>query len=395
MTFAVDRDRLRTLCAHAGAPHDRERNEPFVPPIVQASLYQLGTTENAAALFSGEKAGFTYSRFGNPTAEKLAEVLAALEGGSQARVTSSGNAATMAALTMALRGGGDRIVAPPGLYGGTLELLRLFEARFGVPIEIADPAQTANWEAAIAKATVVFVETPTNPLLRIIPLAETAAAAHKAGATLIVDNTVATPYNQLPLQLGADFVIHSLSKYLNGHSDVVGGAVISREPFTRAQRDIHKNLGGTVNGFDAWLVLRGLRTFPLRMDAHNRNAQTVAEWLARHPAVSRVHYPGLPDHPGHALAVRQMAGFSGLLSFELAGGLEAARKLIDHLQRIAHAVSLGGVESSITAPAATSHRGIPAEERRAAGLADGLVRLSVGVEAVADLLADLDQALGQ
>ena len=231
--------------------------------------------------------------------------------------------------------------------------------------------------------------------MRLIDIRETVARAQAGGAPVIVDNTVATPFNQRPFDFGADWIIHSTSKYLNGHSDMIGGCLVSRKKLSVMQRTIHKNLGGTVNALDAWLVLRGLRTFALRMEAHNHNGQAVAEWLSRRSEVSRVHYPGLSTHPQNALFQRQMKHGGALLSFELAGGQAAACRFLDRLKLILHAVSLGGMESLATRPAMSSHRGMTAEARRRAGISDSLIRLSVGVEAIEDLLADLDQAIGR
>ncbi len=386
---------VETLCAHAGALSRERRggNAPYIVPITQTTLFELGSSEEAEALFSGREPGFTYTRFGNPTVQHLASVIADLEGGAEAFVTASGNAASACALTAALRGADDCIVSHPDLYGGTLELLRVFSERYRVPVAIVDPMNCDAWRAAIARASVVFVETPSNPLLRLIDLEETAELSRTAGAQMIVDNTIATPFNQRPFQLGADWVVHSVSKYLNGHSDVIGGCLVSRDRVGAEQRAVHKNLGGTVNALDAWLMLRGLRTFAMRMEAHNRNGAAVAAWLSQHPAVSKVYYPGLPDHPQSHLFEKQMRGGGGLLSFELAAGKAAAERFLDRLELVVHAVSLGGMESLATRPSATSHRGLTPEARQAAGVADSLIRLSVGVEAIDDVLADLEQAL--
>lgn len=377
---------LATLCAHAGAR--RDRGAPFVPPIAQSTLFHLGTADEADRLFSGKDAGYSYTRFGNPTVDALGAALASLEGGGEALVTSSGNAATLAALVMALPGPGAKIVVPADTYGGTLEIMRVLAQKFGA--DVARVGAGDDWLAAVAGAAVVYAETPTNPLLRLVDLQATVAAAHAAGAKVVIDNTVATPANQRPLDFGADFVVHSLSKYLNGHSDMIGGCVVARERFSVDERSVHKNLGGTVNAMDAWLMLRGLRTFALRMEAHNRNGAAVAAWLANHPAVAQVHYPGLV---ADAIFERQMSAGGALLSFELRGGKPAAQAFLDKLQLVVHAVSLGGMESLATLPAATSHRGMSAAEREAAGVTDGLVRLSVGVEHLDDLIADLAQAL--
>lgn len=389
------RDRFLTRCVHASshsAKSDR-CNIPYIAPIEQTTLFELGDSADAEALFSGQKAGYTYTRFGNPTVDQLAEFISQMEGGTSGLITASGNAATLCALTAALRGKDDLIVSHPDVYGGTQELLRLFSERYHVPVVMANPQKLEEWKSAIARASVVYIETPSNPLLRLIDLEEMAQIGHAAGAHLIVDNTVATPYNQQPFLFGADWVVHSLSKYLNGHSDMIGGCLISREPLKPEHRGVHKNLGGTVNALDAWLVLRGLRTFALRMAAHNSNGMAVATWLVKHPSVTKVYYPGLPDHQQSALFQKQMSGGGGLLSFELAGGEVAAKRFLDKLQLIIHAVSLGGMESLATRPAATSHRGMSPQSRQSAGVSDGLIRLSVGVETLDDLLEDLSHAL--
>lgn len=383
---------FQTFCAHAGA--DTETfNAPFVPPIVQSTVFRLGTTADAENLFAGHTSGYIYSRFGNPTIDRLAEVLARLEGGAGALVTASGNAATLCAILMSVHEPNDRIAALQDLYGGSLEVLHILSERFGLQVDIIDPTDEPAWERAIRHAKVVFVETPTNPLLHLVDIRRTAALAAQVGATLIVDNTVATPYNQLPLSLGANIVVHSLSKYLNGHSDVIGGCIVTKQPITIQQRSFHKNLGGTVNPFDAWLTLRGLRTFALRMQAHNQNALAIAQHLAYHPAVRQVHFPALPSHPQHALYRQQMRGPGALLAFEPKGGAVAAERFLDRMRLIVHAVSLGGMESLATRPAATSHRGVPPALREKAGISDALIRLSVGTEALGDLIADIDRAL--
>lgn len=347
----------------------------------------------AEAIFSGERRGYTYTRFGNPTVDCLAGILAQLEQGAGALITASGNAATLCALTASLRGSNDLVVSHPDVFGGTLEMLRVFSERYRVPVELVSPTQANAWHAAIARASVVFLETPSNPLLTLLDLGEAVERAHAAGAQVIVDNTVATPYNQQPFRFGADWIVHAASKYLNGHSDMISGCLISRQPLEAQHRAIHRILGGTVNALEAWLVLRGLRTFALRMEAHNRNGMAVAEWLSKHPGVSKVYYPGLPDHPQADLFRKQMRAGGALLSFELKGGEAAAKRFLDRLKLIVHALSLGGMESLAVRPAATSHRALTPEMRQAAGVTDSLVRLSVGTEALEDILADLDQAL--
>jgi len=388
------RQGIATRCAHTGTRRSVPGgNAPFQPAIVQSTIFDLGTSADAEAIFSGARPGFAYSRFGNPTVELLAEAIAELEGGAGALVTSSGNAAVLCAIVAALEDRTGPLVTHADVYGGSFELAQILATVCRVSVETIDPADTNAWQAAVARAGAVLLETPSNPLMRLIDLEETVAAARKGGAPVIVDNTVATPFNQNPVSTGADWIVHSTTKYLNGHSDMIGGCVVKREPLTPKNRRIHKNLGGTVNAFDAWLVLRGLRTFALRMEAHNRNGQAVAAWLAQHPAVARVYYAGDPRHPQAALFQRQMRHGGALLSFELKGGADAATRFIDRLRLVVHAVSLGGMESLVVRPAMSSHRGMPPEVRQRAGVFDSLIRLSVGVETLEDLLADLDQAL--
>lgn len=392
-TMSLSRTRFATRCARAGAEPRRGGNPPVQPPIVQSAIFDLGGTEDAEAIFSGARKGYAYSRFGNPTVEALARTLADLEGGAEALVTSSGNAATLCAVTAALEGRSGPVVTHHDVYGGSFELLRVLANVYRIQVETVDSTDEQRWLHAVGRAGAVLVETPSNPLMRLIDLPATIARARSAGAPVIVDNTVATPLNQSPFELGADWIVHSTTKYLNGHADLIGGCVIRREPLTGTQRAIHKNLGGTVNAFEAWLVLRGLRTFALRMEAHNRNAAAIAAWLEKRPEVSRVFYPGLPSHVQAELFRRQMRHGGGMLAFELAGGEAAANRFFDRLELIVHAVSLGGPETLATRPAKTSHRGMTPEARRQAGVTDGLIRLSAGIEAVEDILADLEHAL--
>lgn len=385
---------LSTRCARAGLMSRRKGlNEPVQPPIVQSAIFNLGGTEEAEAIFSGARTGYAYSRFGNPTVDALARVLADLEGGADALVTASGNAALLCAVTSALHGRTGPLLTHPDIYGGSFELLQILATVYRLPVETVDPADESAWSGAIARAGAVLVETPSNPLMRLIDLADTIGRAQASSVPVIVDNTVATPFNQRPFEFGADWVVHSTTKYLNGHADLVGGCVVRREPLTKAHRAIHKNLGGTANAFEAWLTLRGLRTLALRMEAHQRNAEAIVAWLATRPEVATVHYPGFRSHPQADVFRRQMRHGGGLLSFELAGGETAAARFIDRLNLIVHAVSLGGPETLVTRPARSSHRGMTPEARRQAGVGDGLIRLSAGLEASVDLLADLAQAL--
>lgn len=385
---------LATKCARAGSAGGSSDTNPAVqPPIAQSAIFNLGSTADAEAIFSGARPGYAYSRFGNPTVDALARMLADLEGGAGALVTSSGNAATLCAVTAALRGGSGPLVTHRDIYGGSFELLDLLADVYRLPVERVDSTDEAQWQDAVGRAAAVLVETPSNPLMRLIDLRATVEWAHGHGAPVIVDNTVATPFNQRPFELGADWIVHSTTKYLNGHGDLIGGVVIRREPLNKSDRAIHKNLGGTVNALEAWLVLRGLKTFALRMEAHNRNAAAVASWLEQRPEVARVYYPGLPSFPQAGVFKRQMRHAGGLLSFELRGGAEAACRLVDRLRLIVHAVSLGGPETLVTLPARSSHRGMSPEARREGGVGEGLVRFAAGIEATEDIIADLEQAL--
>lgn len=387
---------VATHCAHGGANRrSRHANEPVQPAIAQCAIFDLGTSADAEEIFSGARRGHAYSRFGNPSVETLARLLAELEGGAEALITSSGNAAVLCAVTAALAGRSGPLVTHHDIYGGSFELTRILGSVYRVPVTVVDSTDQQAWSEAVSRAGAVLLETPSNPLMRLIDLEKTVALARSAGAQVIVDNTVATPFNQRPFDFGVDWIVHSTTKYLNGHADMIGGCVIRREPLSSLHRTLHKNLGGTVNALEAWLILRGLRTFALRMEAHNRNGLGVAQWLAGRPEIARVHYPALPSHPQLELFRRQMSHGGGVLSFELAGGETAACRFIDSLRLVVHAVSLGGTESLATRPAMSSHRGMSPEARQQAGVTAGLIRLSLGIEALQDILADLEQALAR
>ena len=389
---------MHTICAHLGGYAPKTSSCGIQGGIEQSALFRLGTPEQAEQILArfDQGADFLYTRFGNPTVEQLAQAIAGLESGADALITSSGNAAALTALSIALDGQAHKSIAThPGLYGGTVELLGIFRDTYGVEIIWADPTDSADWEAAISRASVVFIETPSNPLWKLVDLTSAIQTAHQAQTTVIVDNTVATPFNQQPLQLGADWVIHSTSKFLNGHSDAIGGAIVSRQPLTARQRSIHRNLGATVNALDAWLILRGMRSFALRMEAHNRNGQILASWLKAHPKVHKVHYPGEGNPHSKDICARQMKHPGSMISFELSGGDEAARNFLRNIRLFVHGVSLGGLESLVVQPASTSHRGMSPSAREAAGVSPGLIRLSVGTESANDLIADLEQALSK
>jgi cystathionine gamma-lyase len=380
------RARFETRAIHAGQEPD-PRNGAVMTPVYMTSTYK----QDAPAKPRG---GYEYSRTSNPTRTVLEQNLASLEGGAWGLAFASGLAATNALLDRLVPG--DHVVAGNDLYGGTYRIFSKVFERYGIRFSYVDTSDARNVERAIEPATkYVYLETPTNPLLRITDIAAVAEVAHRKGKLVVVDNTFATPYLQRPLELGADVVLHSLTKYLGGHSDVVAGALIGKDPALRQELSFFQNaVGGTPGPMDVFLVLRGIKTLHVRMDRHCENALALARWLERHPFVARVTHPGLPAHPHHELARRQMKGFGGMLCFELRGSVEAANAFASATQVFTLAESLGGVESLVEVPASMTHASIPADVRRAQGLADGLVRLSVGIEHVDDLIADCEQALG-
>jgi cystathionine beta-lyase/cystathionine gamma-synthase len=377
-------DRFGTLAVHAGQEPEGATGA-IITPLYQTSTYvQDGVGR--------PREGYEYARVTNPTRTALEENLAALEGGRHGLTFGSGLAA-IEAIVKANLSAGDHVVCGDNMYGGTERLFRFWE-RYGVCFEYVDTADLGALESAIRPDTrLVFLETPTNPLMALSDIAACAGIAHATEALLAVDNTFATPYLQRPLDLGADIVMHSTTKYLNGHSDVVGGALIMNSD-DQAERYRYQQLAtGAVPGpMDCWLLLRATKTLHLRMRAHCDNAEVIATFLAGQPAVERVLYPGLPDHPQHDLAKRQMRGFGGMITVDMGSG-ERAEALAGSTRLFALAESLGGVESLISVPARMTHASVPAERRAAMGLTDGLVRLSVGVEDVEDLIADLEQAL--
>lgn len=340
----------------------------------------------------GLRGGYEYSRSGNPTRTALEENLAALEGGRRGLAFASGLAAEDCLLRTLLTPG-DHVVIPNDAYGGTFRLFAKVVSRWGVEWSVADTTDPASVRAAMTPRTkVIWVETPSNPLLGITDIAAVADVARTAGVKLVVDNTFASPYLQQPLALGADVVVHSMTKYMGGHSDVVGGALVVNSDDLGEELAYHQNAMGAVCGpFDAWLVLRGIKTLAVRMDRHSENATRIAEMLTRHPKVSSILYPGLPDHPGHEIAAKQMRSFGGMVSFRVRGGEEAAVAVCDRAKLFTLGESLGGVESLIEHPGRMTHASVAGSALEVPG---DLVRLSVGIESADDLLADLQQALG-
>jgi len=375
---------FETLAIHAGQEADPQTGA-VVTPIYQVSTYKQDGV-------GGLRGGYEYSRSANPTRTALEECLAALEGGARGLAFASGLAAEDTLLRTILKPG-DHIVIPNDAYGGTFRLFAKVLTRWGVEFSVADTHHAEKVREALRLNTrAVWVETPSNPLLGIADLTALAEIAHSAGALLVVDNTFASPYLQQPIALGADVVVHSTTKYMGGHSDVVGGALIAAEAGLGEELTYHQNAMGAVSGpFDAWLVLRGIKTLGVRMDRHCANAEKVAELLSRHPKVTKVLYPGLPEHPGHDVAAKQMKAFGGMVSFRVAGGEQAAVEVCNRAELFTLGESLGGVESLIEHPGRMTHAsaaGSPLE------VPADLVRVSVGIESIDDLLADLQQALG-
>ncbi len=373
-----------TLAIHAGQDADPATGATVVP------IYATSTYTQEAP---GKHKGYEYSRSGNPTRAALETCLAAIEGGEAGAAFASGLAATACVLTTHLRPG-DEIVAAADLYGGTYRILERVFKPWGLVPHYTDEISPAGFAGLIGPRTkMVWLETPTNPLLQILDIAAIAELAHKVKSLLVVDNTFASPYLQQPLRLGADFVIHSTTKYLGGHSDVVGGACVGRRELMQPIY-FHQNASGGVPGpFDAFLTLRGIKTLAVRMERHCANARQLADWLLRQSFIEKVYYPGLPQHPGHDLARRQMRDFGGMISVRVRGGKEAALRMITRTKLFSLAESLGGVESLISHPATMTHASIPPEVRVKRGVDDSLVRLSVGIEDVNDLQADLTAAL--
>ncbi|MGE3404612.1 MAG: cystathionine gamma-synthase [Vicinamibacterales bacterium] len=378
-----DTARFNTICIHAGQEPDPSTGA-IITPIYQTSTY----VQEAL----GKHKGYEYARTQNPTRSAFEANIAAMERGKAAFGFASGMAATGAVMT--LLQAGDHVVVTDNTYGGTYRLFERVLRKYQLDFSYVDSSRIDEIRAAIRPNTkMLFLETPTNPTLRLTDLAAASEAAHERGVFVVVDNTFASPSVQRPLELGADLVVHSTTKFLNGHSDSVGGVVVAvRDEQIEWLRFVQNAEGAIIGPMDAWLVMRGTKTLPIRMERHNANAQAVAEYLAAHPKVKRVHYPGLPTHPQHELARRQMRGFGGLISFEL-GSFENAKTFLGSVRLIALAESLGGVESLISHPATMTHGSVPPERRAQIGITDDMVRISVGIEDIDDLTEDLAQAL--
>ena len=384
-----------TRAIHSGKLADSLFGEVSVP-IFQSSTFAFPSAEEGAARFSGESPGFIYTRLNNPTVNALEDSVASLEQGFGGMATATGMAA-ISTVFMTYLHQGVHVVSTDSVYGSTRVLLEMELPRFGAQATFVDTSDPEKIRKALRPETrMVFIETPTNPTMILTDIEAAAQIAHQAGAILVVDNTFASPYLQRPLQHGADLVVHSLTKFINGHSDVVGGMIVAgdEENFKKIRR-VLSLFGGTMDPHQAWLILRGVRTLPLRLERAQENARRIAAFLSTHPKVTWVRYPGLPEHPQYAVAQKQMDGFGAMICFGVKNGLQGGVTVMNHVKLITLAVSLGGVESLIEHPASMTHASIPRKEREEAGILDELVRLSVGCEDFEDLREDLDQALNQ
>ena len=384
---------VHTLAIHAGEAPDPATGA-LVPPLHLATTFHLGSAENGAAIFAGEKQAYVYSRWANPTVTTLEKRVAALEHAEAALATGSGMAA-IANAVLTIVSAGDHIVSARAIYPSTYHFFTVQLGALGIEATFVDATEPQNVARALKPNTrLVYLETPGNPTLALCDLAEIGALARAAGAATICDNTFATPINQLPLDLGIDAVVHSATKYFCGHGDAVGGLIAGTRAFIeRCSTEPMRYFGGIMSPFPAYLILRGTQTLPLRVERHNANARAIAEYLEAHPKVGWVSYPGLESHPQHALARRQMRGFGGMVCFDLKGGVHAGARLMNAVSVCSLAVSLGDTRTLITHPASTTHSVVSREARLSQGVTDGLVRLSVGLEDPEDLIADLESGL--
>ncbi|MDT3306905.1 methionine gamma-lyase [Shewanella vaxholmensis] len=383
-----------TQVIHGG--HEREAFGALVTPLYQSATFVFESAQQGGERFAGNEQGYIYTRLGNPTTAELERKMAILEGAEAAAATASGMGAVSAALLANLQMG-DHLVASNAVYGCTYALMTTQFARFGIEVSLVDFSSEAEIEAAIQSNTkVIFCETPVNPHLQVFDLAAIATIAKRHQLVSIVDNTFMTPLLQRPLDFGIDLVIHSATKYLNGHGDVIAGIVCgSEEQLHKVKYEILKDIGAVISPHDAWLILRGLKTLDVRLQRHCDSAQRVAEFLAEHPSINRVYYPGLASHQGHKFIGQQMKRAGGVIAFELAANLEEAMAFVGHLSLFSIAVSLGDAESLIQHPASMTHSPYTPEARAAAGIGDNLLRISIGLEDCDDIIADLNQALAR
>ena len=395
MSHDLSNKGMRTKTIHAGQYHDPATGA-LAPPLIQSSTFVFDNCAHGAALFAGEGEGFIYTRMGNPTVARLEEAIATVEGGAAAIATGSGMAC-VCNVVFALMNAGDHLIGTSSLYGPSRMVIERDWSRFGVEFDFVDTSDLEAVKAAIRPETkIIFVETPANPTIILTDLAAVAEIAHANGALLVVDNTFASPVLQRPLERGADVVFHSMTKFINGHTDVVAGMMVTKTKELYGKiKPVANYLGACMDPHQAWLALRGFKTLSLRIEACQRNAVKVADYLEAHPKIEWVRYPGLKSHPQYELAQRQMDGPGALISCEVKGGLDGGAKLLDNVQLMTLAVSLGGIETLIQHPSSMTHAGMPRDARIEAGITDGLVRLSVGCEDVEDLIADFEQALAK
>lgn len=385
---------IETDVVHGGQHPDKSTGA-LSPPIYQTSTFAFRDADHGASLFKEEAEGYIYTRISNPNINLLAAKMALLESAEAGSIFASGLAAIFNAIVAVTKSGGH-IVSDDTIYGGTFTLLKEYLPEFGIDVSFVDTTDLNQVAAAVnERTTMLFVETPANPTMKIVDIAECAKFVHSRNLLLCVDNTFATPCLQRPVEFGADIVVHSATKYLGGHGDIIGGVVVGKKDFNKKMWDKGKEIGASISPFNAWLILRGLKTLSVRMEKHCSNAMKIAEYLAAHKNVEHVYYPGLSTHPGHELAKKQMSNFGGMIGFDVKGGKEAGKVLMNSVKLCTLAVSLGDVDTLIEHPASMTHSSYSEEELRDCGIGLGFVRLSIGLEHVDDLIEDLEQALSK
>lgn len=385
---------IETKIVHGGQ-HPDEETGAISPPIYQTSTFAFRDADHGARLFRGEEEGHIYTRFSNPTIDLLARKIALLESAEAGLIFSSGMAAEFNTV-IAFARAGDHIISDNTIYGGTFGLFKNIIPRLGIEVTFLDATHYDKLSSAIRENTrLIFIETPANPTLKIIDIARCAEVVHKHKLPLCVDNTFATPYLQRPIELGADVVVHSATKYFGGHGDIIGGVVVGKKGFIKDLWRSAKDVGASISPFNAWLVLRGLKTLAVRMDKHCTNAAKIADYLSEHKKIEQVYYPGLPSHPGHKIAKRQMSKGGGMLGFDVRGGKEAGKTLMNSVKLCTLAVSLGDVDTLIEHPASMTHSTYNEKELLECGIKPGYVRISAGIENTQDIIDDLDQALNK
>ncbi len=378
-----------------GGQHPDKLTGAHSPPIYQTSTFAFKDADHGARLFKQEEKGYIYTRLGNPTIDLLESKIALLESAEAGLVFSSGLAAIFNTVIMLVKSG-EHVVSDDTIYGGTFALFKKVLPRLGINVTFVNTADSNKLASSIQNNTrLIFTETPANPTLKIVDISECSDIAKSKNVRLCVDNTFATPYLQRPIELGADIVVHSMTKYLGGHGDIIGGVVVGKSDFIHTLWENAKEIGASIAPFNAWLVLRGLKTLAVRMNKHSENALTIAEYLSKHNKIEHVYYPGLPSHPGHEVAKKQMSKFGGMLGFDVKGGKDAGKVVMNSVKLCILAVSLGDVDTLIEHPASMTHSSYSDEELLECGIKPGFVRISVGIENANDLIEDLDQALAK